>query len=171
MLRRGGSQKEEAMQRLLWGLLILVLVPLPSSAQTARDSWDNLKQLQPGQRIEVVDMNLKSVVGALVNVSEEGISLRAQKAADLVTVERAKVYRVTSRESSKRLRNALIGAAIGGGLMAIPAGIGGTICSNEIAGKCAGWAAAVVAAGAGAGAGLGAVVPSYPTIYRAKKRP
>ena len=48
MLRRGGTQKEEAMKRLLWGMLILVLVPLPSSAQTARDSWDNLKQLQPG---------------------------------------------------------------------------------------------------------------------------
>ena len=158
------------MQRLLWGMLILVLVPLPSSAQTARDSWDNLKQLQPGQRIEVVDMNLKSVVGALVNVSEEGISLRAQKAADLVTVERAKVYRVTSRESSKRLRNALIGAAIGGGLMAIPAGISAVICSNE-GGICAGTIAGFIAVGAGAGAGLGAAVPGYQTIYRAKKRP
>ena len=169
MLRRGGTQKEEAMKRLLWGMLILVLVPLPSSAQTARDSWDNLKQLQPGQRIEVVDMNLKSVVGALVNVSEEGISLRAQKAADLVTVERAKVYRVTSRESSKRLRNALIGAAIVGGLVAIPAGLKAGISSNE--GNSCGACVAVIAAGAGAGAGLGAAVPGYPTIYRAKKRP
>ena len=151
-------------------LLLLCVVPLGLMARdSGLDSWDNLKQLRVGEKIEVVDMNLKSVVGALVNVSEEGISLRAQKAADLVTVERAKVYRVTSRESSKRLRNALIGAAIVGGLVAIPAGLKAGISSNE--GNSCGACVAVIAAGAGAGAGLGAAVPGYPTIYRAKKRP
>ena len=155
------------MRRLTW--MVTFLMPALCLGQTTEQSWDNLKQLRVGEKIEVVDMNLKSVVGALVNVSEEGISLRAQKAADLVTVERAKVYRVTSRESSKRLRNALIGAAIVGGLVAIPAGLKAGISSNE--GNSCGACVAVIAAGAGAGAGLGAAVPGYPTIYRAKKRP
>ena len=150
------------MQRLLWGLLILVLVPLPSSAQTARDSWDNLKQLQPGQRIEVVDMKLKSLKGTFVSFSEEAISLRVKESE--VAVPRPDVLRVSLRENSKRTRNLLIGLGIGaaGGLAA---GVGLMEREPGYAGAVAGTTVlfAVV------GAGLGAAFPGYQTIYRVKR--
>ena len=150
------------MKRLLWGLLILVLVPLPSSAQTARDSWDNLKQLQPGQRIEVVDMKLKSLKGTFVSFSEEAISLRVKESE--VAVPRPDVLRVSLRENSKRTRNLLIGLGIGaaGGLAT---GLGIMEREPGYAGAVAGTTVlfAVV------GAGLGAAFPGYQTIYRVKR--
>ena len=45
-------------------LTILLIVPAGISAQSSEDSWDNLRQLRSGQRIEVVDMKLNSRQGA-----------------------------------------------------------------------------------------------------------
>ena len=53
------------MQRLIGGMLILALVPGLGLAQSAKDSWDNLKLLQPGQRIEVVDTSDEVAPGSL----------------------------------------------------------------------------------------------------------
>jgi|SRR5579859_4039118 len=156
------------MGRLISGLLVLILIPLPGFGRDNGYSWENLKQLKPGQNIQVVDMKLKSYNATFVSVTEEAISLRTNQ-GDL-NIDRANVLRVSTRESSKRLRNALIGAAIGGGVMAIPAGLVGTICSNE-GGRCAGAITGAIGLGAGVGFGAGFAVPSYPTIYRAKKRP
>jgi len=38
-------------------------------AQTTTDSWANLKQLRPGQKIEVVDVKLKSLKGTFLALS------------------------------------------------------------------------------------------------------
>jgi len=170
MLRRGGSQKEGAMQRLLWGLFLLVLVPLPSSAQTARDSWGNLKQLQPGQRIEVVDMKLKSLKGTFVSFSEGAISLRVKESE--VAVPRPDVLRVSDREHSKRLRNALLGGAIGAGIGLAAEEVGTRHAQpiSEYRGEYRAIGIILVPIGAGAGLGLGAAFPGYRTVYRAEKQ-
>ncbi len=128
-------------------------------------TWESLKQLQVGQKIEVIEMNLKSLKGTLTAVSEEAISLRTKQGE--VSVERANVFRVSDREHTRRGRNALIGAAIGGGVgvgLGVPAD---AICRNESS-DCyltPIWGGI----GAGIGAGLGAASPGYHTIYRAKK--
>jgi hypothetical protein len=154
------------MQRLVWGLLILVLVPLQSSAQTARDSWDNLKQLQPGQKIEVVGTSMKSLRGPFVSVSEEAITLQVGKSQE--SIERAKVVRVSVRDTSHRTRNMLLGAAIAGGAALTVGLLANGPASNEGNG-CAGCVAGLAAAAAGGGAGLGAI-PGSRTVYRAEKQ-
>ncbi len=45
-------------------LMILLIAPARTPAQSSEDSWDNLRQLRPGQRIEVVDMKLNSRQGS-----------------------------------------------------------------------------------------------------------
>ena len=145
-------------------LLLLCVVPLGLRARDAgHDSWENLKQLQPGQRIEVVDMKLKSVKGTFVSFSAEAISLRVM--SDEVSVKRPDVMRVSLRENSKRTRNLLIGLGIGaaGGLAA---GVGLMERETGYAGAVAGTTVLFAAVGAG----VGAAFPGSRTIYRAPKR-
>jgi hypothetical protein len=158
--------KEEAMKKLLWGLLISGLVPLPGSAQTAPDSWDNLKQLQPGQRIEVVDKKMKTLSGAFVSSSDDSISLREGKSEQ--SVARADVVRVNVRDNSHRTRNVLLGSGILGGIalaVALP-----LVVQQSNEGNSCGACVAVIAAGFGGGAALGAAIPGSRTVYRAEKQ-
>ena len=150
------------MQRITWAMFLLVLLPGLGLAQTGQASWDNLSQLRAGQKIEVVDMKLKSLKGTFVSFSEEAISLRVKESE--VAVPRPDVLRVSLRENSKRTRNLLIGLGIGaaGGLAA---GVGLMEREPGYAGAVAGTAVL----GAVVGAGLGAPFPGYQTIYRVKR--
>lgn len=128
-------------------------------------SWDNLKQLRAGDKIEVIDQSLKSFRGTLVSVSDEAISLQSKK--DTFTVERAKVLRVSVRDTGKRTRNMLLGAAIGAGAglaITLPFQVQQSNEGNSIAGIMAG----VTAGAAGAGLALGATTGNR-TVYRAQK--
>jgi hypothetical protein len=152
------------MRKAILVLVFLLLVPAFALAQSAKDSWGNLKQLRAGQKIEVVDTSMKSLRGPLVSVSEEAITLRVGKSQECI--ERAKVVRVSVRDNSHRARNMLLGSGILGGIAlaatAVPLGISG----NE--GTSCGACAAAIAAGFGGGAALGAI-PGSRTVYRAKK--
>lgn len=150
-------------------LLLLWVVPLGLMAgDSGLDSWDNLARLGSGERVEVVDMKLKSFRGTFVSFSPEAISLHV--GSDEVAVQRADVLRVTSRERNRRGRHALMGMAIGGGIFTALGVLVTRACSNE--GTCgAGTALGIAGFGVGIGAGLGAASPGYPTIYRTKKRP
>jgi len=156
------------MERVKPVLLFLFLIPVFGMAQTVQDSWDNLKQLRPGEKIEVVGTSMETLGGPFVSVSEEAITLRVGKNPQ--SIERAKVVRVSVRDTSHRKRNMLMGTAVGAGIglaIAVPVGM---LCSNEGncgTGQTAGAALAVVGLGA-AGAGLGAI-PGNRTIYRVKK--
>ena len=150
------------MKRLI-GLIVLIFsLPLLAAAREGQESWDSLKRLQPGQKIEVVDVSMKYINGTFVSLSEEGISLQTK--AGPVTIERTKVVRV-SVPGGKRTRNALIGLAIGA---AGGAALGAAIMEREdgYAGAVAGTSALF----AGVGAGVGAAFPGTRTIYRAPKR-
>ena len=154
------------MSKLILAILGSIVLAGQLLAQTAQDSWGNLRQLQAGEKIEVVDMKLKSFKGTFLSFSEEVISVRVKQ--DDVVIERAKVLRVTDREHSKRGRNMILGLAIGAGagaaiLAALP-GEGSSSAEEAIR-------AAVVPIGAGAGLGMGAALPrGYRTIYRAEAR-
>jgi hypothetical protein len=51
--------------------LCLLLLPLMTNAQHLENSWENLKELSVGQRIQVVDQQLKSHDGVFVSVSDD----------------------------------------------------------------------------------------------------
>lgn len=96
-----------------------------SEAQSAENSsWENLKLLKVDQKIEVVEVNLKSHKGTFVSYSEDGITVRVDndskpkeaKGSEDVTVQHPAVLRVSIiGHSHRRLRNTLIGTAAGFG--------------------------------------------------------
>lgn len=149
--------------------LFAVSLPTCCWGQNALNDWANLKRLQPGEKVEVVDMNLKSLKGKFVSLSEEAISLRTDD--EEKAIERANVLRVSAL-GGKRRRNALIGLAIGAGAgLAVGAAIHAHLRETtgpdilaELAVPLGG------AIGAGAGAGVGAAFPGSRTIYRAPER-
>ncbi len=164
----------------LVGLVILFLAPALASGQTVNapdrlwaaqpqaaadeNGWSNLQQVRVGQKIEVVDTNLKKLKGTFLSFSEEAISLRVGK--DEVGVRRGDILRVSLRGKPKRWQSALVGMAIGAGA-GLAIGASRRECgSDDAACKLIG-----TVIGAGAGTGVGAAVPfvpSYRTIYRAK---
>ncbi len=150
------------MTRLTSAILTMSLFCPLLLAQKPEQSWDNLRQLHPGEKIEVIDMKLKSTKGHFVSFTEQSLSLEATDKP--VTLPRSDVYRVTSRERSHRGRNALIGAAWGAGisvaLAVLPAGDRRLGQDFPV----------IFPVGIGLGAGLGATSPGYKTIYRARHR-
>jgi hypothetical protein len=148
---------------------ILLGMPLVSRAQTANNSWAALNTLHAGQKIEIVETNLKKHKGTFSTVTDEALQLR-EGGAD-VAIDRENVMRVTLLDKSHRLRNALILGAVGAGA---GAGIGAasTRCSGSNSGLdfCGLGRSIAIGGGAvlglGGGAGIGAAIPSHPTIYR-----
>jgi hypothetical protein len=155
------------MRRATLAWVFLLLVPAFALAQSGQDSWVSLGQLHAGQKIQVVDMNLKSMDGTFLSFTEESIFLRVKHG--VVTVKRSDVMRVSSREKSKRTRNMLIGLAIGAGAGAAVGAALDTRVNYERGECCLGTVFGLLA-GAPTGLGLGAAFPSYQTIYRAPKR-
>ena len=171
------------MRKPLLGLVILFLAPALASGQTVNapdrlwaaqpqsppsgeSDWGNLRQLRVGDKVEVVRYNLSKLKGTFLSFSDEAISLRIGK--DEVGVQRPKVFRVSAREHSKRLRNTLIGLGIG-------AAAGAVVGVAAVAGKPrqAGERRLSMVIGTLIGAGAGTVVgaafsPGFQTIYRAK---
>ena len=154
------------MFRIFWGILFLVLAPqMVFAKDKANQSWDNLSRLQAGQKVQVVQMDMKSLKGTFVGFSEEALSLRIKK--DEVAVARADVLRVSLRGKGKRGKSALVGAGLGALMGAIGgAGFGAAALED------ADFALIVAPMGAGVGAALGAAAPfaGYETVYRAKRK-
>jgi len=157
------DSQEVLARRVIETLLLLLLVPGFCGAKSSQGNWDNLEELRPGQKIEVVDSNMKTLNATFVSVSDEAISL--QVGTSVESVLRAKVVRVSVHDNSHRMRNMLLGAGIAGGIALIPAGILLVQQGNE-GNSCSACAAAIVA-GFGGGAALGAI-PGSRTIYRTK---
>jgi hypothetical protein len=149
----------------LWILILGVLCAAPiTEAQNPEQSWDNLRNLLAGQRIEVVDQALRSRQGAFVAMSEEALSMRDGQTE--IAIQRADVFRVSAVEPSKRKRNVLIGFLIGAGL----GGTAGALGSDDNASMVTGGVVNGAIFG-GVGAGIGALLPAgRATIYRAERR-
>jgi len=150
----------------LWPLFaFLLLAGIAIAGDKDVGSWDGLKQLRAGDKIEVIDQTLKSYRGTFVSVSDEAISLRSKK--DSFTVERANVLRVSVLDSGKRTRYMLLGAAIGAGAalaITVPIQVTNSNEGNSAAGIMAG----ATAGAAGAGLAIGSTM-GYRTIYRTGK--
>jgi hypothetical protein len=129
------------------------------------DNWDNLKQLASGEQVQVVLKDAKSYRGQFQTVSDEAIVVRL--AAGDQAFERARVMRISAIGKSRRGRNALIGAAIGGGLGGVAVGMD---CHYGRKGCGAGGVAAGVPFGAALCAGIAALIPTggWHDVYRAR---
>jgi len=159
------------MKRVIETLVLLLLVPGFGWARSSQNSWDNLKQLAPGQQIRIVLSDAKSYSGQFRSLMDAGIVVRL--ATGDQAFERQSVLRISTQGKSHRGRNTLIGLAVGTG-----AGIIVGVASPELGqGKCAQGScldAASVAlpgvAGAAVGAGLGAAIPTHGwhDVYRAR---
>ena len=113
---------------------------------------------------------MKSLNGTFLTVSDEVISIQVE--GDEVAIQRPDVFRVTSREQNKRLRNALLGLGIGGAAGGVGMWLAVRIAQpiSRFRGEyydIAKWV--FLPLGLGVGAGIGAAIPSHPTIYRAKR--
>ncbi len=148
-------------------LLVTTIFSISLPAQEPGEhSWGNLQQLRVGQKIEVVETNLKKHKGTFLSFSDEAISLRVKK--DDVGVPRVNVLRVGSLDRSKRKRNILLGVAIGAGLgMLAGTGVALATLDEGDESKAAVLIVGFSAAGAGALGAMGAS-SGYHTIYRAK---
>jgi hypothetical protein len=145
--------------RKLWIFACVLGLPCVASAQ-----WDNLNKLQAGQKIQVVEVNLKKDSGSFLSVSDKTISLQGKSGQQ--TIQKQDVGSVKLMENKHRLRNALVGGAVGAG-----AGAGISAAAWEPHGYVGGrgtGAAFGATIGIVAGAVVGALWPSHETIYRAK---
>ncbi len=150
-------------------LLVLTVFSVSLRAQEPSErSWETLTQLQAEQTIQVVQMDLKSLKGTFLNVSEEAILLRVNE--NEVSVPRADVLRVSWLDVAKRKRNMLLGLGIGaGGGMLIGAAAASPFFDEGTGFK----PGAIILAGIGAGAGIGLALGAssgFQTIYRSERK-
>ena len=101
--------------------ILLCIVGMPSflSARGNQAGWENLSTLQPGQKIEVIEVNSNSESGRFSSVTDASITL--QKKSGQQTIQKRDVKIVRLMKNKHRLRNTFIGAGVGAGL---GAGIG-----------------------------------------------
>jgi len=141
--------------------LICVLgTPCASWAQSNPASWQNLNTLQPGEKIQVTEVNSTKVSGTFVNVSDAAISLQEKTRQEMVQRQDVRSVKITAHQH--RLRNTLLGAAIGFGA---GVGIGAATYQQGFLGRR--FQAGVGGLfGVASGTVVGAVWPSHTTIFR-----
>jgi hypothetical protein len=144
--------------------MILSIVMLATAVVGAElNNWKNLDALKAGDKVGVVQTDMKRVEGVFGGSSDTGITV------DGASVAKDKVVRVYRQGGMSRATRTLIGAAAGVAIGAIIAETAGRRFANEgnnFGGvPKGGW----YAIGIGAGAGLGAASGNgYQTIYHRK---
>jgi hypothetical protein len=159
-------ERKSAMKRaILWILFCVVGMPCAAFAQSSQSSWQNLSTLRAGQKIKVIEKdattkNTETVTGTFASVSETALTLQ-QKGLERM-IQKQDVRTVKLMGNSHRLRNALIGGAVGAGG---GAGVGAASWENRgfAGGKGIGAAVGAVI-GFGVGAIVGALVPTHETV-------
>lgn len=134
------------------------------AAATLFVGWEDVPRTAAGQKIEVSMRKGEPARGAFVSASEMGLIVR--ESGGERSIARDGIRKVRVADPSRRLRNGLIGTAIGAG---VGLAIGWAVCphcANEgSAGKLTGPATAL---GAGIGAAGGFLPAPMRTIYKAK---
>ena len=144
---------------LLHGAVIVLLLAL--APQLSAQSWDDLRGLHSGDHVKVLEMSGQEHKGEFRSVSTSAITILTSTGEN--TVERAQIKRVQVPSAARRVRNAIIGAAIG-----VAAGVTvdqtlGVRLRNE--GNSTGRALMYVGPIALFG-GISAALPAYRTVYR-----
>lgn len=150
--------------------LCVLATPSFSRARGNQTDWGNLRLLQAGQKIQVIEKNGARHSGRFSSVDEQGITLHEESGDQVIA--RTNVLRVNA--GGHRKRNTLLGLAIGAGAGAgIGAAAGGNSCASS-APYCINvvsrvdWAGIFAIVGGTVGAIVGVLIPSHKTIYRAQ---
>jgi hypothetical protein len=151
--------------RFLRGCAALLISACACHAQQ-KDDWQRLSSVPTGAPLIVRDKDSGTRNGEFRSWSADTLALEIRGSE--VRVARDRVLEVQSRRDSHRLRNALIGAAIGIAAGAVLNGTLGERLRNEGQGESV--QAWFFLGPALAGAGIGAVIASYSTLYRAPRR-
>src|SRR5258708_22197879 len=146
----------------------LILVPCSLRAQDKKGDWKALYGLRSGEKVELVETNMKKHVGAFSTVTDETIQMR--EGSNDIGIPKENVARVTVLDKSHRFRNAFIFGAAGAGA-GVGIGAATSRCSNSTDTFCGiGRGIAVGLGGVGVvagGAWGGGPITRHPTIYRA----
>jgi hypothetical protein len=145
-------------------------MPCAAFARTDQTSWENLSALTAGHKVQVLELNSKKVSGTFISFSGTNLSLQEQSGAQIIL--RQDVRSVTLMENHHRLRNTVIGLAVGAGVGAVigaatyhSCAASQTFCIDPVGrGGQAGIGAVIGVVG---GAIVGALWPSHNTIFRA----
>ncbi len=129
--------------------------------------WNNLRALQRGDRIRIVQTNQTALEGRFDSVNDAAITIET---SGPTRIAKSDVMRVLRRKGMSRKKRTLIGAAVGIGGGAIAAAALGASSNNEgwFAGP-AGGIMTVITVGGGAlvGTTIGAFSGGgYKTVYR-----
>jgi hypothetical protein len=128
-------------------------------------TWETLRGLRAGDRVYVLDSAGKQHKGTFSSLSDEALSISAGKTQ--VSIERARVRRVDIPSSSRRIRNALIGAGVGFAVGLATDLTLGAYLRNE-SGESGGARALTYILPIALVGGVAAAVPGHKTIYRSR---
>ena len=123
--------------------------------------WDAVQRVSPDHKVEVTTKG-ETARGTFVSASETALVFRTKSGEQ--SIQRTDVRKVRVADPSRRMRNGLLGSAIG---LGAGIGLGFAICPycpNE--GNGGKFIGPMSAAGAGAGAAAGFLPSPYRTIYR-----
>lgn len=143
----------------LTGTILLAIIALPAIAQN-QPTWENLATLKLGNRIGIIQSDMRWVEGQFAGFSDSGISIRADQP---ITIRKAKVILVYRCPRARRSLRVVIGAAIGVGAGVLLNGTVGQRFRNE--GQdvpASAWISGSAAVGAGVGALTGG---TFQTVY------
>ena len=140
--------------------LVILLACLPAfAADTAQ--WANLRELKKGERIGIVQADMKRIEGRFDSASDATLTIVSDQA---VTLSKDQVVRVYRRPRLNRIARTLLGAGIGAAGGGVVDGTFGAYLRNESHGPDPG---AITGLSAAAGAGIGAATGGgYRTVYQ-----
>lgn len=109
--------------------MALLAFAFSANAQGSDSAWQNLQQLQPGDRVEIVLKSNAKQSGTFVMLADDAVTLR--KASGESGYRRNDVARVSRVGSTRRGRAALLGLAVGAGTgAAVGAAVSGRSCNG-----------------------------------------
>lgn len=141
-------------------ILLFLLIP---GLHLLAQSWDALRQLQPGERVRVLEIAGPEHKGTFASCSGNAVTIHTNKGE--VSVERMVVRRVQVRSGARRLRNVLIGAGIGVAVGALVDQTLGAYIRNEST-ETAGVRAVTYVAPVAVFGGIGAAMGNWRTVYK-----
>ncbi len=102
------------MRKAICVTVLLLWAPGFGLAQDSVGSWENLRDLRTGQKIEVVDSNLKKVKGRFRGFTQDGMSLQLKHKKQLaLQLEQVLMVRIRPSWVKQLLAGLALGALIG----------------------------------------------------------
>lgn len=143
----------------------LLLIPVAAFAADTQN-WANLESLRVGDRIGIIQSDLKRVEGQYQGSTDAGLTIHTDQN---VTLPKDSVVRVYRRPHLSRKKRVLLGAAIGAGAGGAVGGGLANASNNEGFFGYNGAVGVTIGGGAGVGAAIGAATGGgYHTVYQRK---